>query len=875
MFQDSLNGLAVGNEGAWTHVDNSARPTAWHIDSLLACQGKAWWCGKVDSSWVFDSNRMGYENSWSHFLENGAWLDSIPNNAVTRIRFRHRFKAENTYDTGQVQIYDLDDGWVPIASFTGDVHGPGGGGLNCDTVSVVIPEFYRAKWYQNAPPGSHGNMLFRFAFTSDVAYSSADGLYDGDGWIIDNITVTVNTQVRFFDNCENGPGTWTPTIFPPVGDYYQIDSDVFTEDVCTENRTNVWVMWDPVVLSLVPRLDNLLRTPAVPTGQSDEVFVAFDVYRNLPLYACFYYHLRYRTRNVGQPWSEWVDPTRLLYYGSSKDWARQRVQLSGAANKDSLMVELGVTDYGQIYCDGSNSSSGVYTFFDNLIVGVVTTAPPTFIARDIDFFNDTFKTTAFNGNDNINTALGDSAVIEVNASRGYKSGFLYWRANGGSFTAVTLQNSTPALPRHRYADVPAGNYPANTTIDYYFACTDSLNETTYYPPGAITDQHYLSASVLPLKSATNPGGGCFDSLASILFVNNFSGRETFTYFADHLKGLGHKFDRWDVNAPSSGIGNTPAGSTAGTIYHWPASDVSSLLQYSTIIWHSGNLNSFTIRPEDQALLQSWIQQPGKSRNLWMSGDNIADDLITREQDFNTFLGFTCGVRFFRDLWESLPQDSLQPIITGVAGSPTQGRSMHVDAGCPLIDDFDLIGSSTQAIANGKAGVILRYPGSGLTAGTRYATKYVSFGSDSARVAFFGFSYNSITEGGERLLLTKAIMETYFKAVPCYSPVSVEEDPVAQTPPIPNSLAQNSPNPFNPSTSIRYSVSEFGSVKIRIYNAGGALVRTLVDAPHGAGAYTARWDGTDDSGRRVGSGVYFYQIESASGFRDSKKLVLLK
>ena len=156
-------------------------------------------------------------------------------------------------------------------------------------------------------------------------------------------------------------------------------------------------------------------------------------------------------------------------------------------------------------------------------------------------------------------------------------------------------------------------------------------------------------------------------------------------------------------------------------------------------------------------------------------------------------------------------------------------------------------------------------------------KYVirQSGSDSARVAFFGFSYNSITEGGERLLLTKDIMETYFKAVPCYSPVSVEEDPVAQAPPIPNSLAQNSPNPFNPSTSIKYSVSAFGSVKIRIFNAGGALVRTLVDAPHGAGAYTARWDGTDDSGRRVGSGVYFYQIESASGFRDSKKLVLLK
>ena len=874
VFTDSLNGLSIGNEGNWTHVDNSARPTAWHIDSLLACQGKAWWCGRVDSSWVFDSNRMGYENSWSHYLENGAWLDSIPNNAITRIRFRHRFKAENVYDVGQVQIYDLDDGWVPIASFTGDVHGPGGGGMNCDTVTVVIPEFYRAKWYQNSDPSAHGLFLFRFAFTSDVAYSSADGLYDGDGWIVDNITITVNTQVRFFDNAESGPGNWFVSIFPPVGDYYQIASNVLTEDICTENRTNVWAMWDPVVQSLVPRLDNLLRTPAVPINQADDVFVAFDVYRNLPLYACFYYHLRYRTRNVGQPWGEWIDPTRLLYYGSTKDWARQRVSLSGAANKDSLMVEFGVTDYGQIYCDGNNSSTGVYTFFDNVIVGVVTTAPPVFIPRDIDFFNDTFNTTAFSGNDNINTAVGDSTVIEVNASRGYKSGFMYWRANGGSFSAVTLQTLTPALPRHRSADVPAGNYPANTTIDYYFAVTDSLNETTYYPAGAITDQHYLSASVLPVKSAINPPT-CVDSLASILFVNNFSGREQTTYFATSLKGLGYKFDTWDVNAPSSGIGNTPAGSTIGGAYDWPASDVSKLTQYSTIIWHAGNLNSFTIRPEDQALLQSWIQQPGKNRNLWIAGDNIADDMITREQDFNSFLGFTCGVRFFRDLWESLPQDSLLPLISGVAGSPTDGRVLHIDAGCPLIDDFDLIGTSTQATANGKAGTILRYPGSGLSAAQRYATKYVSFGSDSARVAFFAFSFNSIVEGGERLFLTQDIMSDYFKAVPCYSPTSVAEDPAFPAPPIPNSLAQNSPNPFNPSTSIKYSVAQFGPVKLRIYNAGGALIRTLVDAPHAVGTYTARWDGTDDGGRRVGSGVYFYRIESANGFRDSKKLVLLK
>ena len=42
IYTDSLNGLSIGNQGNWTHVDNSARPTAWHLDSLYSCTGKAW-----------------------------------------------------------------------------------------------------------------------------------------------------------------------------------------------------------------------------------------------------------------------------------------------------------------------------------------------------------------------------------------------------------------------------------------------------------------------------------------------------------------------------------------------------------------------------------------------------------------------------------------------------------------------------------------------------------------------------------------------------------------------------------------------------------------------------------------------------------------
>jgi flagellar hook assembly protein FlgD len=91
----------------------------------------------------------------------------------------------------------------------------------------------------------------------------------------------------------------------------------------------------------------------------------------------------------------------------------------------------------------------------------------------------------------------------------------------------------------------------------------------------------------------------------------------------------------------------------------------------------------------------------------------------------------------------------------------------------------------------------------------------------------------------------------------------------------DALEQNAPNPFNPQTVIGYSVSQPGRVEIRIFGAGGALVRRFVEHRAAAGRYAVRWNGTDDSGRRLGSGVYFYEIETQGGYRAARKLLLLK
>ncbi len=83
-----------------------------------------------------------------------------------------------------------------------------------------------------------------------------------------------------------------------------------------------------------------------------------------------------------------------------------------------------------------------------------------------------------------------------------------------------------------------------------------------------------------------------------------------------------------------------------------------------------------------------------------------------------------------------------------------------------------------------------------------------------------------------------------------------------------------PNPFNPSTTIEFSVPKQGPAVVRIVDLRGRQVATLVDGSMPAGEYRVRWDGRDGSGRDVSSGVYFAMIQSAGG-RDAVRLTLLK
>ncbi len=98
---------------------------------------------------------------------------------------------------------------------------------------------------------------------------------------------------------------------------------------------------------------------------------------------------------------------------------------------------------------------------------------------------------------------------------------------------------------------------------------------------------------------------------------------------------------------------------------------------------------------------------------------------------------------------------------------------------------------------------------------------------------------------------------------------------ASVPPIANGLGQSYPNPFNPTTTIVYSIEERTHVTLSIYDVEGKLVRTLVNEVQDASdRYEVVWDGRNDAGRAVSSGVYFYRL-IAGEFSETRKAMLLK
>jgi hypothetical protein len=210
--------------------------------------------------------------------------------------------------------------------------------------------------------------------------------------------------------------------------------------------------------------------------------------------------------------------------------------------------------------------------------------------------------------------------------------------------------------------------------------------------------------------------------------------------------------------------------------------------------------------------------------------------------------------------------TVTPLITGVTGSPYDGLSYYIFGGCPVINDFDVLEIT------GPGAYSLQYPDyNSLSFYAGVYTDQLNSAGQPLRTSWAGHSFMYIRNAVDGTLARNVFLEKTYQFFE--NPTSV--DITGTDIPKAYSLAQNFPNPFNPTTRIQFAIPAKGHVSLKIYNVAGQLVRTLQDGVMDAGSHELTWDGSNNLGKSVASGVYFYKINAGDNYENMKKMVLLR
>ena len=213
--------------------------------------------------------------------------------------------------------------------------------------------------------------------------------------------------------------------------------------------------------------------------------------------------------------------------------------------------------------------------------------------------------------------------------------------------------------------------------------------------------------------------------------------------------------------------------------------------------------------------------------------------------------------------------ALNPIVYGEPG----GMFYHVGpdsfvayGGCPGISQLDVMDTG------GGASVIEATYNGNIAHGAVLSQTTPNSAASTARVVFAGFPFEFIRDAGA-ISVPARVHHMYDVITWLQNDLIVPVDVKPTT--FVNSLSQNYPNPFNPQTTITFTVKDRSPVVVKVFNVAGQLVRTLVNDQRAPGeVHTVTWDGRNNAGQQVSSGVYFYRLV-ANNFTQTRKMVLLK
>lgn len=678
---------------------------------------------------------------------------------------------------------------------------------------------------------------------------------------------------------------------------------------------------------------SLVAIPAAAT----EAYLEFDVYADLPIDNLVFYYWKVRWLDaLAMPIvSAWTDAdgwypdfdsttpaiNATVFWSDSRTWERHKAAIGTwvPVGAEFVEVAIGVRDLCDIWCGviGSGACHSHAPLVDNVRITRVD-PPALWTVNDAHLFQDNFSTDgtttgtvrvdmaediapAASGVDpgdstvvmvvepltgiGVDMTHGGAAVyIHVKELAGGKSGAAIsgdvarWPfvSSSGGWTRLRMDHVyldtalTIPVPDRYCADLDDDLYTPGDTVCFYFSAVDGMGNPSYWSQfiGVTTSETEAQANCMEMTClpANTANGG------DILYVDAYDGGGAQPYFdqAFFHMGILYQVDRYDMRGTGQVVNNA-----LGT----RVVNVGNQLRgpYRKIIWNSGDLTTGAIpdgtgwfKTDDFALLLDFVDNLPLDGGVYLTGDNLASEWAASSSASASALSAAYIGFSIVNPDHGTAGEPVSPLVVATPGSPFDyplgPDTLIAYGGGDFVSRFDVLAAA------GASTVDMAYsdnPAHGAVVGQNSTNT----AGNLVQVFVSGFSFHFIRDDRpqgyvmDRWEHLRDVLLFLYNSPP--EPVSVGPGPRA------SSLAQNSPNPFNPSTSIEFRVREAGPASLRVYDAAGRLVRTLVSGVVPAGTLqSVTWDGINDRGGEVASGVYFYRLV-AGDYEATKKMVLVK
>jgi hypothetical protein len=337
-------------------------------------------------------------------------------------------------------------------------------------------------------------------------------------------------------------------------------------------------------------------------------------------------------------------------------------------------------------------------------------------------------------------------------------------------------------------------------------------------------------------SIASQGGGEAEGVRVLDFIGLAGGTDVLVVADDGVDSFAYDF----FGPAISGAGKT----WAVWDREFGAVTSTTLAGYDAVVWLCGSKNPGLIA-SDRSAIDTYLAAGG---HLLVSGQDVIQDLQTEGSSARIWFQGKFRITFASG-------SSGNYTLNGTAGDPIgDALSLAISGGDGANNQTDP--DVFNLLSTNPATPIFRY-GSGTIGGTRVEM-------NGYRAVVLGFGFEAISTSTMR----NEVMERALNWL-----IGTDLTPAPETPAV-LSLAQNSPNPFNPKTTIAFALDRSGTVRLAVYDVRGQLVRTLVDESLAAGNHAVVWDGQSDSGRQAASGTYVYRL--TTGDRTlSQAMTLLK